>query len=82
MNEEIDNGPDTIKLSTGPVQTTNEREYAQYKYDQARATMLKSPTEENVNAFIEANKYLYEVEDSYRIGGRLLIQRVVSKMQQ
>jgi len=52
----------------------NEREYMQYKYDQALKAMLNSPTKENVAAFGKANCDLFEVEDAYRIGARLLIE--------
>jgi hypothetical protein len=80
MLDQTDNGPDTIKIDSGALKVTNEREYAQFKYDQARAEMLKDPTEENLEKFLAANKYLTEVEDSYRIAGKLLIQHAVSQM--
>jgi hypothetical protein len=61
------------RIATAPVM--DEKQYARYKYDQALAAMEKNPTKENVAAFEAANKHLFEVEDSYRIGARLLFER-------
>jgi hypothetical protein len=61
----------TQKLTNLPE--LNEKEYYQYMYDQALKAMLKNPTKENIDAFGVANTKLYEIEDAYRIGSRLLI---------
>lgn len=61
------------RMSTVPVM--DEKQYARWKYDEALRVMEANPTEENVAAFEAANKHLYEVEDSYRIGARLLFER-------
>lgn len=53
----------------------NEREYAQYKYDEALKAMLKDPTPDNIQAFVLANDLIYEVQDAYRIGSKLLLLR-------
>lgn len=70
-----DERPTTQKITNLPP-VMNEKEYAQYLYDEALKAMLENPNDiEKVNAFTEANRRLYEVQDSYRIGGRLLIER-------
>jgi len=62
----------TVKIKNLPG--LNEREYAQYKYDEALRFMLSSPTRENIQTFEETNKKLFEIEDKYRLGAKLLIQ--------
>lgn len=49
----------------------NELDYFQMKYDTALATMLKSPTKENIQTFKEANDRLFDIQDRYRIGLKL-----------
>lgn len=62
----------TIKIKDLPK--FNELDWAQWKYDTALKAMLNSPTKENQQTFAEANRYLYEIQDKYRIGKKLLIQ--------
>lgn len=64
----------TVKIHA--VSQMNEKEYAQYCYDQAMQKMLDKPTPQNIAEFEKANKHLYEVQDAYRIGTRLLLERV------
>lgn len=63
----------TVKIPS--VRSMNEKEYAQFKYDEALKKMLENPTKENLEAFGKANAHLYEVEDAYRIALRLLSER-------
>jgi hypothetical protein len=67
-----DNLEDTLKIPGLPKY--NEHEYAKIKYNEALQIMLASPTLENIEAFSKANERLYEVEDAYRIGGRLKLE--------
>lgn len=67
----------TIKLKNVP--RLNERDYAQMKYDEARIHMLENPTKDNIALFEEANKKLFEVQDAYRIGARLILERAASR---
>ena len=64
----------------GILPPMDEKAYAQMRFDEALATMLKSPTVENIQTFTEANRHLYEVQDAYRIGMRLLIEYHESRM--
>ena len=67
---------DTTKTSVKALPKMNEQEYAQYRYDQALQYMLDHPTNPEARiAFERANKKLYEVQDAYRIGARLLLER-------
>lgn len=63
----------TVKIPA--VKSMNEKEYAQYLYDEALKKMLANPTKENVDAFTAANAHLFEVEDAYRIALRLISER-------
>jgi len=63
----------TLKIRGLPKIT--EKEYLQYQYDTALRQMLKDPKEENVKNFEKANARLFEVQDLYRIGYRLLLER-------
>lgn len=66
----------TTKKSITQLPTLmNEKDYAQWKYDHALSAMLANPSAKNRADFEAANKFLYEVQDKYRIGGRLLIQK-------
>jgi len=71
MNPVIDEAV-TLKIKNLPQM--NERDCAQHKYNEALKTMLIDPSKENINTFEEANKILYDVQDAYRIGRRLLIE--------
>lgn len=63
----------TVKIQAAPAM--NEREYAQYLYDEALKKMIANPTKANIDAFTAANVHLFEVEDLYRIAARLLLER-------
>lgn len=62
----------TITKKIPAVSKTDELEFYKKKFDEALAKMLKTPTKDNIDAFTKANANLYEVEDAYRIGKRLL----------
>lgn len=66
----MSNETTTVKVSS--VKAMNEKEYAQYLYDEALKKMLDDPSQENIDAFGRANAHLFEVEDAYRIALRLL----------
>lgn len=70
MNETND-----ITLKIVGLPKFNELDYYQYKYNEALKKMLGEPTIENAWAFAEWNRKLFEAEDCYRIGRRLLLQR-------
>lgn len=70
MDEE---NPTTVKIPG--VTQINERQYAQMKYDKALQEMIDHPSEETIKAFGEANQKLFEIEDAYRIGARLLLEK-------
>jgi len=53
----------------------NEKEYARMRYDAALQKMLTDKTPESIYEFEAANAYLFEVEDLYRIGAKLLLDR-------
>ncbi len=78
MDEKVDrdNPPDTLKIKGLPQ--LNEKEYALYMYNTALKAMIDSPTEENIKAFGEANRKMFEIEDAYRIGGQLLVAHELS----
>jgi hypothetical protein len=63
-----------ITIKTKALSMTTELDRAQLVYSQALATMLAKPTEENVQAFVEANKVLFETQDAYRVGARLRLE--------
>jgi hypothetical protein len=67
------NSDTTKKLMVPPKM--NEKEYARWRYDQALLNMTQKGTPESIKEFELANKHLYEVEDAYRIGMRLLLER-------
>lgn len=67
-----EDGPITLKIKGLPEY--NEREYVKFRYDLALQAMLKNPTEKNIEAFGKANCDLYEIEDAYRIGTRLILE--------
>ena len=73
MPDDIEqDGPITKKIQGLPKY--NERQYMQFKYDLAFKAMLNNPTRENIEAFGKANCDLYEIEDAYRIGTRLILE--------
>lgn len=53
----------------------NEKDYAHMRYDMALKKMLADRSLESIKEFEEANAYLFEVEDAYRIGAKLLLDR-------
>lgn len=63
----------TVKISS--ITKKDEKEYAREQYALALANMLEKKTLESVQAFEKANKKLFEVEDAYRLGLRLLTER-------
>lgn len=65
---------DTTKKMAA-IPQMNEKQWARFKYDEARANMLANPTPDNCKAFADANTHLYEVEDAYRIGARIMFER-------
>jgi len=67
---------ETQKITGLPI--INERESARLKYDAAVQRMLAEPSEETIDAFVEANKVLFEVEDAYRIGARLALEHALA----
>jgi hypothetical protein len=71
MDEE---NPTTVKIKG--ITQINEKEYAQAQYDEALQAMIDNPSQETIKAFGIANQKLFEVEDAYRIGARLLLERV------
>ena len=75
MNTQLptDEQPTTVKIPA--ITETNELEYAQRKYDAARDTMIRERTPESIEAFTKANELLVEIQDKYRIGYRLMLER-------
>ena len=67
-----------ITLKIKGLSKTTETQHYQYLFDQAYTKMLADPTDENLNAFHLANKQLWEVRDSYRIGLRLRLAFVLA----
>jgi len=70
----MDNQTTTVKIKA-IREIPDEKTLAQLAYDEAKARMLMNPSQENIEAFGRANAHLYEVEDAYRIGTRLLTER-------
>lgn len=64
---------DTLKIVGLPK--FNEIDYYQHQYDEALTEMLSNPTQENIEEFGKWNAKLYETQDCYRVGQRLLIDR-------
>lgn len=58
------------------ITTMDEKEYVQFQYDLARTKMLKDPSQENIDAFTRANATYFETMDAYRIGAKLLAERI------
>lgn len=69
----------TKKSITSLPTLMNEKEYAQWKYDEALAKMLADPTLENREAFDKANEFLYEVQNRYHIGAKRLLLKAQEK---
>jgi len=65
----------TVKTQTIPQ--FNEKENAHILYNEARKAMIENPSQENIDAFSQANEHLFEVEDLYRIALRLLTERAI-----
>lgn len=74
MTDEVVDDQKTTKKIPAITETT-ELEYAEYKYKEALSTMLKERTQESIDAFLVANKNLFQVKDAYRIGARLIEER-------
>ena len=72
-NLEESDGVTTKKIDV--ITKENELEYAQRQYDEAVQKMLLIPTLDNVKAFELANKKLFEIQDAYRLGAKLLLMR-------
>lgn len=74
QNSQVDNEATTVKIPAIQLTAENELEYAQDRYDKALSKMVSEPTEANIAAFGQANRFLVETQDKYRIGARLMLQ--------
>lgn len=74
MNENVEKPATTKKMSA--ITVMDEKEYVELQYNLARTRMIENPTQENIDAFTEANTRYFETMDAYRIGAKLLAERI------
>jgi len=82
-----DDDEHTTKKIIGAVGNMDERQIAEYNYNQALRKMLEEAQDGNTaqvsketrEAFEQANAYLYEIQDRYRVARKLLLEREEQK---